>query len=410
MKRRYHQFSQTLSRLLHAENINNCVNELLTEILQETKSDRVYVFAYDKELTYQDCIYEVVSKPEYAEKDSLQKVPLVLTPWWHNQLLEDNPIMFERLDDMPEEAASEYQILISQGIKSILVEPLSVNGKVWGYIGIDYVENYWSPREDVIDILYDIAGAIGVNIRFNQIQKAEREERHLLAIAKREAEEANKMKSMFLANMSHEIRTPLNIILNFSELMVDSDFREEREEFYSVVKRNAEGLLYIINDLLDMSKIEAGVLNYSIAPVNLDKICNEIVDEMASKTQNNVKLSYQPGEEDFVLNTDQLRLKQVIVNLVSNACKFTFEGSITIASKRISPEMIEVSVTDTGIGISAEDMPKLFSRFMKLNSNITGNGLGLVISKNIIEHLGGKITIESQQGKGSVFRFTHPIA
>ncbi|MBO5380606.1 MAG: GAF domain-containing protein [Bacteroides sp.] len=410
MKRRYQQFSQVLSKLLHANDINKCVTEILQDILNETKSDRVYIFSYNKELTHQRCIFEVVSKPEYAVIESLQEVPLSATPWWHKQLLEDKPIIIADLNDMPRKAESEYEILNAQGIKSIFVEPLLVNGKVWGYIGIDYVENYHTPEDDEIETLYNIAGAIGVNIRFDEIQKAEREERKELAIAKQKAEEANRMKSAFLANMSHEIRTPLNIILSFTELMLEENNLNERKEYFSIVKRNSDGLLNIINDLLDMSKIEAGMLNYQIAGTDLNLLCKEVVNDLSSTTQNDVKLLFKPEKDSFIINTDKQRLRQVIVNLVSNACKFTTEGEITISYKQLSTDCLEIRVTDTGIGIATENIPKLFNRFTKLNSNAKGTGLGLVICKSIIEHLGGEIGIESELGKGSSFWFTHPIS
>ncbi|MDP3105790.1 MAG: ATP-binding protein [Candidatus Methanoperedens sp.] len=229
---------------------------------------------------------------------------------------------------------------------------------------------------------------------------------------------ASKAKSDFLANMSHELRTPLNSIIGFSELLKQKNAGEVNEKqmhYLENVLTSGNHLLRLINDILDLSKVEAGKIDLIIEDMNVAKTINEIaglVREMASKRKVILKSELEP-ELEFI-KADHMRFKQILFNLLSNAVKFSKPegGTITIAAKK-EGDMAKFSVTDTGIGIREEDMDRLFQTFEQLDSGITknygGTGLGLAISKKLVELQGGTIAVESRYGEGSTFTFTLPI-
>ena len=218
-----------------------------------------------------------------------------------------------------------------------------------------------------------------------------------LRLAKEEAEESNRIKSAFLANMSHEIRTPLNAIVGFSSILATEVSEEERVEYLDIIERNNELLLQLINDILDLSKIEAGTLEYVYANVDINKMVSEIEQATSIRlTNKDVRLVTVTPLPGLLLYTDQRRITQVFNNFISNALKFTAAGSITIGYGMPENSYIRFYVTDTGTGISSENAQGIFNRFVKLDSFKQGTGLGLAISQNIVKELKGEIGVESQ--------------
>ncbi|MBD3589081.1 HAMP domain-containing sensor histidine kinase [Bacteroides sp. GM023] len=230
-----------------------------------------------------------------------------------------------------------------------------------------------------------------------------------LRIAKEKAENLDRLKSAFLANMSHEIRTPLNAIVGFASLLVESDDKEERQEYVNIMHENTDLLLQLISDILDLSKIEAGTLDFTMDHLDIKSFCEDIMRNYDIKEDKPVPVLLASGLPEYYIYTDKKRLMQVITNFINNALKFTETGQITLEYhlNEITSE-IEFSVTDTGMGIAPEKADKVFDRFVKLNSFSKGTGLGLSICRSIIEHLGGTIGVESKLGIGSRFWFTHP--
>ena len=231
-----------------------------------------------------------------------------------------------------------------------------------------------------------------------------------LRAAKRQAEESNRLKSSFLSNMSHEIRTPLSAIVGFSELLVNAETEDERTEYVHIIENNSDLLLQLVNDILDLSKIEAGTVEFTYTDFDLNKLMKEIFDSTQlrlASMEKPVTLSYATGMEQCIIHSERNRLTQLITNLLTNAIKFTDNGSISFGYEHRDTQLY-FYVKDTGCGIEKERQKDIFERFVKLNSHKQGTGLGLSICKSIAETLGGKIGVESEVGKGSTFWFIIP--
>lgn len=234
--------------------------------------------------------------------------------------------------------------------------------------------------------------------------------------AYREAKKSDNLKSAFLANMSHEIRTPLNSITGFSELLThDNLSQKQKEEFSGIIKENNQQLLHIINDILDVSKIESGLLQIHKHKYNITELLTNLettYKNISSKNKGAIKLKFEIPRHSFFVKTDKSRLRQILINLLDNALKFTKEGRVTLGCK-IEDDTIRFCVKDTGIGISEEKQKEIFDRFYKIENEENdvlygGTGIGLFISKNLVELLGGKMQVASAIGQGSEFYFSIP--
>ena len=277
---------------------------------------------------------------------------------------------------------------------------------------LQYVCNHSFPKHNVISsecVSYVIQNEYGEHIIWNHCRDISKQIRYEneLRKAKDKAEESDQLKSAFISNMSHEIRTPLNAIVGFSAVMSDIDNREERKKFQDIIESNNKRLLTLINEVLDLSKIESGKFELVLTPVNISELCNEIVITHQLNAEG-VSLKLDLPDEDFCFTTDKNRLTQVLSNLITNAIKFTPHGTITVGY-RLRTALVEFFVEDNGIGIAKDKLDTIFDRFVKLNDFAPGTGLGLSICKSIIERLGGDISVASEQGEGSLFSFRLPL-
>ncbi|WP_101572351.1 PAS domain-containing protein [Alistipes sp. cv1] len=225
--------------------------------------------------------------------------------------------------------------------------------------------------------------------------------------AKVKAEQSDQLKTAFLANMSHEIRTPLNAIVGFAKILPEITDEMERASIINIIDTNSDQLLMLINDILDLSKIEAGTIEFVDIPANLTDLCQNIYCTLIEKTAPGVQLVFEGAFDNLVTLCDPGRLSQVIVNLITNAIKFTKEGFIRYGY-RLREDRVEFYVADIGLGIPEDKLSTIFTRFTKLNSFIAGTGLGLAICRMIVERQHGKIWAESKLGEGSIFRFNFP--
>ena len=227
--------------------------------------------------------------------------------------------------------------------------------------------------------------------------------------AKEKAEESDRLKSAFLANMSHEIRTPLNAIVGFSSLLAETDEAELRHVYMSLVQENNELLLNLISDILDISKIEAGMIDLVMGRVDVPQLCREVIATFSHKKRDTaVELRFDENSPQIVIDADKNRIVQVLSNFLTNALKFTTKGSITLSYLLEDESQVRFCVTDTGKGIPDEQKHEIFNRFVKLDSFVQGAGLGLSICQSLVKRMGGKIGVESREGEGSCFWFPHP--
>lgn len=267
--------------------------------------------------------------------------------------------------------------------------PLEVNGCLY------YFQARIAPFEGnkVLALIHDIGDRI-------------RRSKELIE-AKRRAEDADRMKSVFLANMSHEIRTPLNAIVGFSEIMAMTEDENDKKEYLEIIQKNSNLLLQLINDILDLSRIESGKSEMHFQLVEISGLVDEVEKVHQLKMKSGIKLEVICPKGEFWTSTDRNRVMQVLFNFLSNAIKNTEKGSITLGFNH-EGDWLKIYVSDTGCGIPEEKLPQIFTRFEKLNDFIQGTGLGLSICKSIVERLGGRIDVSSELGKGSTFALYLP--
>ena len=270
------------------------------------------------------------------------------------------------------------------------------NGK-YTWTSINVMVRDYRPQDGIIEMLC-------INYDITPLKETEQK----LIIARDKAEELDRLKSAFLANMSHEIRTPLNAIVGFSSLLAETDSRNEWQEYIKIVQENNELLLQLISDILDLSKIEAGTFNFVYTNVDVNETCSEIIKSMGMKVGKGVELILEEPFPKCYIYTDKNRFTQVISNFINNALKFTQQGCITLGYEQVSHQKIKFYVRDTGMGIPEEKQKSVFERFVKLNTFVQGTGLGLSICKSIVSQMEGEIGVDSTEGVGSCFWFTHP--
>ena len=345
------------------------------------------------------------AKVGYAHFDALSRDGYALRSWYRNvgekegtplpEIIgihshfhpEDRAVMIDFLDKVIKGESSKLS-------RDVRIRRADGN-YTWTRVNV-LVRNY-QPQDNIIEMLC-------INFDITERKETER----MLIGAKEKAEEADRLKSAFLANMSHEIRTPLNAIVGFSSLLEEAEDAEEKHLYATIIEENNKLLLQLISDILDLSKIEAGTFDIIPEQVDAQQLCNELLQSMQVRATEQVEILLAPELPELTFTSDKNRLYQVLLNFVTNALKFTSEGSIVI-DYRINGNEVRFSVQDTGMGIEPEKQEAIFTRFVKLNNFIAGTGLGLPICQSIVTQLGGKIGVESEPGKGSCFWFTHPI-
>ena len=346
------------------------------------------------------------AKVGYAHFDALSRDGYALRSWYRNVGEEEGTPLPEIIGIHshfhPEDRAVMIDFLdkVIKGESSKLSRDVRIRradgNYTWTRVNV-LVRNY-QPQDNIIEMLC-------INFDITELKETER----MLIGAKEKAEEADRLKSAFLANMSHEIRTPLNAIVGFSSLLEEAEDAEEKHLYATIIEENNKLLLQLISDILDLSKIEAGTFDIIPEQVDAQQLCNELLQSMQVRATEQVEILLAPELPELTFTSDKNRLYQVLLNFVTNALKFTSEGSIVIDYRINGNEVRFSSVQDTGMGIEPEKQEAIFTRFVKLNNFIAGTGLGLPICQSIVTQLGGKIGVESEPGKGSCFWFTHPI-
>lgn len=258
------------------------------------------------------------------------------------------------------------------------------------------LKNY-DPENDIIEL-------ISINYDITKLKQTEM----MLIKARDKAEESDRLKSAFLANMKHEIRTPLNAIVGFSNLLASTDDAEEKEQYNLLIQHNNDLLLNIVNDVLDISKIESGHIEFHPVWFNLSELIKETVAEYTPNVPPEIKFFATYPKPDYFVELDSIRVKQILNNIVSNALKYTSEGTVQISYELIEEGQVRISVADTGCGIPEDKTDKIFERFEKLDYYVQGAGLGLSISKSLVDKMGGRIEVDSTVGVGSTFRIILP--
>lgn len=325
-------------------------------------------------------------------------------------------------------------LLVKMGNKE---EAYGQYGKVFSYIKTSFEKNYpkeidrlctrfqadqlayQNERDRIVSMRFYLAGII-VSVLFlifllvlgwKKIFRLKRSQMRQEAM-KEKAVQAIQRKNMFLSNMSHEVRTPLNAIVGFSAVLTDEDESfddESRREFSEIIKVNSFQLLKLINDILDFSDFENDNITFNICTHDAVKLCNEVVETVMASRKLEVEMRFDTDLSVLMLDTDDARLRQVLINLLVNAAKFTEQGSIVLELKMVDAGTALFSVTDTGCGIPPEKQHLIFERFEKLNDFVQGSGLGLSICQLIVKYMNGKLWVDSGYTRGARFCFTHPL-
>jgi two-component system sensor histidine kinase/response regulator len=396
-----------MARQLIEQNLDSAIKLILEELGKFSQSDRAYI------IDYSPCQREWSMAYEWYNRENAQVTSILAQSqnlstdkfiWFSRQLLLGNPIKIDALEKLPEEAICERQALENSPTPCILIVPMvDRTAKTVGYLGLDAVATkVWSP-EDV-----QLLRLVGEFIAIAQDRyKAE----IALKTAKEAADTANRAKSEFLAHMSHELRTPLNAILGFTQVMSrDSSLDEENKNHLQIINRSGEHLLELINDILEMSKIEAGKSTFNQNNFDLYELLSNLAEMLKPRAEaKNLQLIFECSRDvPQFIQTDEGKLRQVLINLVSNGIKFTDSGGVTLRVKAQDSERLWFEVEDTGSGIESGEIEALFAAFTQSESgrkSQQGTGLGLPISKKFVQLMGGTIKVTSQVAQGSIFAF-----
>ena len=384
------------------------LTKCLKQIGQHTDVSRVYIFENNDDGTAVSNTFEWCNKGVSPEIKNLQDIPYEAIPTWINSLKNEGRIYSENISELAQEVRD---ILEPQGVISIIVYPLYIKEELYGFVGFDECNKVrrWSQSE--LEMLRAISGIISHAYERRAMEQE-------LITERDRANRANQAKSEFLANMGHEIRTPMNAILGFSEALYHRLSAPESRQMLSSVMSAGHQLLALLNDLLDLSRIEAGRLELLTGPAKPSSMLYDIHSNHRDKAaKKGLKLLVEPSKDlPAYLVLDEARLRQVIESLVGNAIKFTQKGHVKIwgsfEMKKPGTGELVFGVEDTGIGIEKKMRHAIFEDFLQLNPQTNrkyeGTGLGLAISKRLVEKMNGRIEVDSTPGQGSTFRVILP--
>lgn len=395
--------SLTQSKELTAYQLTNSLSSLSESVVNGLEITACSMYFFEDMNTRLSCYERYTTFDDIESEQVIQRVDFRS---YFDALLSGSQITIASKDDTDYEEISEF--LLKRGIHASIHIPIWLRGEVIGVVIAEHEVSVKAWWPDEISFLRSIGDFLTITLETNERLKAQQS-----------AEDASKAKSDFLANMSHEIRTPMNAVIGLSHLVLQTELTPKQEDYINKINNSAKHLLVLINDILDFSKVEAGKMELEHIPFNLDAILGNLEDMMQDKFKEK-GLVFATKVSDYIprnLIGDPYRLGQILINLVSNAIKFTDEGSVSVIIERVYSDlntddyiMLRFSVKDTGIGISPDVTDKLFESFEQGDASITrqygGTGLGLSICQKLVGLFGGEISVESTLGFGSTFIFT----
>ncbi|WP_292464196.1 ATP-binding protein [Methanolobus sp.] len=406
--------SYVSSVLVAPVDIDIAIEECLGNIGTLCGASRVYLFMIKEEVM--DNTHEWRSEGVEPQKENLRDLPVSMFPWWMDKLHKGEIIHVTDVSSMPPEAHSEKEILEMQDISSLIVLPLYVSGKMSGFVGMDNVVNTGSWSEEDINVLGIMSNLVGSAIERRQNEETLSIHSMQLEKAYDELKVLDRMKSEFLANLSHELKTPLHSIYGYSSLLDEEVFgklNENQRKSVDSIVRNSERLGSLIDSLLYMGNVLAGTAQYTIDTILLENILDRAIETYSDQArQKSVTVSKNVIMLHPFIDGDVNFLIQLMDKLMDNAVKFTLKGGQVNLSAYEEGNDVHIEVQDTGIGIPEENVKDIFTSFYQVDGSSTrkygGNGLGLYVSKLIVEAHQGRIWLESEKGIGTTVHVLLP--